>query len=155
MSIVKNPNPILRQKTLPIAAKDIVSPEIKKVVAELKKTIIETADAVGLAGPQIGVNKQIFAVKLPEEKEVRIFINPELLEASKRTAIDEEGCLSMPRLFGTVSRARTVTVKALDEHGKKIKIRAKGLLARVLQHEIDHLSGRLFIDKAERTFKLT
>ncbi len=156
MAIVKNPNPILRQKLEKVPVKEISSKEIQDLVELMKKTVLETPDAIGLAANQVGSNKRIFVVSLPEDHGgyFGVFINPEITEKTDRTIIDDEGCLSIPKTYGPVIRPRGVKIKAYDEQGKQFKLRAKGLLARVIQHEMDHLEGKLFIDKAERTYKI-
>lgn len=155
LPIVKNPDPILRKKSLAVSKSEIASEEIKILVADMMRTVEETQDAIGLAAPQVGIGKRIFVVKLPEYEGV--FINPQLIDPGKtktRNSIEDEGCLSVPATYGPVVRERAVKIKAIDAQGKEFKLRAKGLLARVIQHELDHLNGKLFIDKAEHTFKV-
>lgn len=117
------------------------------MIATMKK-----ASGIGLAAPQVGVPFRIFTVNL--EDKIYVFINPEVKSLSQDESSFEEGCLSVQKIWGPVVRPKKLTVKALDENGKPIKIRAKGLLARVVQHEIDHLNGTLFIDKARKLYKI-
>lgn len=141
--IVKSDDEILRQQ-----AKEIeeVTPQICKLLDNLKDTLYATSFGVGLAAPQIGISKRAIVVDL--EDDLYELINPVIMER-EGFVIDSEGCLSVPGLIGDVVRAQKVKVKALNRQGKEIIIDAEGLLARAFQHEIDHLEGILFIDKAE------
>ncbi len=135
--------PILRQK-----AKSVEDPkagDVQRLILDMKETV-KAKQGVGLAGPQVGEDLRVIVVNL---KECFGLINPEIVKVSKKTSVLEEGCLSIPGFFSPIERPEKVTVKALDEKGKKVKIKAKGLLARVLQHEVDHLNGILIIDKAK------
>lgn len=118
------------------------------MIATMKKT-----NGVGLAAAQVGVSYRIFTVDV--ENKVMVFINPEVKDFSDDKVPFEEGCLSVQKIWGPVIRPKKLTVKALNENGEPIKIRAKGLLARVIQHEMDHLNGTLFIDKAEKLYEMT
>ena len=133
----------LREKTERI--KDF-GPEIP-VLADAMVEAMHGERGIGLAGPQVGVLKRIFVVDLPEEKSARVFINPEILETSQELASYEEGCLSIPGMYANVIRPVYITVQAQDVEGKPFTIKADGLLARVIQHENDHLQGVLFIDR--------
>ncbi|MCK5157225.1 MAG: peptide deformylase [Spirochaetales bacterium] len=133
----------LREKTERI--KDF-GPEIP-VLADAMVEAMQGERGIGLAGPQVGVLKRIFVVDLPEEKSARVFINPEILETSQELASYEEGCLSIPGMYANVIRPVYITVQAQDVEGKPFTIKADGLLARVIQHENDHLQGVLFIDR--------
>jgi len=110
------------------------------------------AGGIGLAAPQVGVSYRIFIANV--ENKIFVFINPEVKHFSNDVIPFEEGCLSAQKIWGPVVRSKKLTIKALDENGKPIKIRAKGLLARVIQHEMDHLDGKLFIDKAEKLYRI-
>lgn len=112
---------------------------------------MKEAKGIGLAAPQVGVSARIFIVDM--EGKVSVFINPEVRDFSKEIGPFEEGCLSVQKIWGPVTRPKKLTIKAADQNGKIIKVRAKGLLARVIQHEVDHLNGILFIDKAEKLYK--
>ena len=141
LEIKKYPDPILRKKCNEVKE---VTQEIKKLSWDMIETM-EAAPGSGLAGPQVGKLKKIIVAQT--EKEPLILINPKILKKSKETEIMEEGCLSFPGLWLRIKRAKSVEVEALDINGKKTKIKAEGLPARVIQHEIDHLSGILFIDR--------
>lgn len=142
--IVKYPNKILREKSLPVKPEEILNPEIKGLISDMK-TWIKKAGGVGLAAVQIGILKRVILVEFDDG--LRAFINPEIIRKSwKKTAI-EEGCLSVPGKNGYVKRSETIILKSLDENGKEHKLRFSGLAAIVIQHEVDHLNGVLFIDK--------
>lgn len=146
MEIVKNPNKILRQKLKPV---ENITAEITILISDMKTTM-KTNNGVGLAANQIGKNLQIFVIdeNLAKNNGVpQAYINPEISEYSKDTAEMEEGCLSLPEFWRDIKRSKKIKIKALDENGAKIKIRARGFLARVYQHEIDHLNGTLIKDR--------
>ncbi len=141
LTIVKVGEDILKKKAA-------VIPEIDETVRQLAEDMLETLgpnNGVGLAGPQVGVSKRIFVSSVPEDKP-RVFINPEIIETSPEQIAIEEGCLSIPGVYADVVRSRLVKVQAYDINGKPFVLHADGLLARVVQHEIDHLNGVLFID---------
>ena len=141
LDIYKLGEDILRQKCKEIK-------EFDSALAMLADAMIETldeAEGVGLAGPQVGVDKKIFVVHLQNE-EPMVFINPEILETSIETGPYEEGCLSLPGVYHNVTRPLRVKIQAQDVKGKAFVINADGLLARVIQHENDHLKGKLYID---------
>mgnify|MGYP001613219870 FL=1 len=149
LKIIQEKNPILRKKAEPV--KNPKSPEIKELIADMIATMIEIK-GVGLAAPQVGVSSRVFTANVDDK--IFVFINPEVKDFSDDTVSFEEGCLSVQKVWGQIVRPKKLTVKALDENGKPFKIRTKGLLARVIQHEIDHLNGTLFIDKAEKLFAI-
>lgn len=145
MLIIKEPNKILRKK---LERVDEITPEILDLIAKMRQTMVE-AKGVGLAANQVGKDLQIFVIdkKTADENGVPdAYINPELKEFSRDTEIMEEGCLSIPRYWSPIARSKKVHLKALDENGKKIKIKARSFLARVFQHEYDHLRGILIKD---------
>jgi peptide deformylase len=148
-------NVVLRKKSEPVGS---ITPAIRKIVARMEATLAKTENGIGLAAPQIGENVRIFII-LPErirqeedlwqvEDMPRAFINPELKGFSRDTLKDTEGCLSLPEQWFGFERPKKVTVTATDLARNKIKIHAKGLLARVFQHEVDHLNGVLIVDHA-------
>ena len=128
------------------------SREVERVddkIRQLLDDMVETMhkyNGVGLAAPQIGILKRLVVIDLYDDKGPIKLVNPEIIK-EKGTQEVEEGCLSFPNKFAKVIRPEEVTVKALDENGKQIKISAKGLLAQALSHDIDHLNGILFVDK--------
>jgi len=117
-----------------------------KMLADAMFETMDEADGVGLAGPQVGVSKRIFVVDTREPGGRICFVNPEILETSVEMIPYEEGCLSVPGVYHKVTRPASVIVQAQDLNGKAFTIKATGLLARVIQHENDHLYGKLFID---------
>lgn len=140
--IVKKGDEILRQR-----AKEVkeVNDSIKRLLDNMKDTMYD-ANGAGLAAPQIGVSKRVIVVDSGDD--LLELINPEII-LWEGTDTDQEGCLSIPGYTGEVARYGKVTVKALNREGLQVEITREGLAARALQHEIDHLDGILFIDKAE------
>lgn len=143
LKIITNPNPILRQKAKEIT--DVSTREIQKLIPEMIETMLKK-DGLGLAAPQISQSIRLIAVR-HKNGEIAM-INPKIVKKSLLKEWDEEGCLSVPNIFGEVKRCKKITIKYLDENGKQHKMSGEGLFARVIQHEIDHLDGVLFIDKA-------
>lgn len=122
--------------------------DIDGSVAALAKEMVASLgihNGIGLAGPQIGYGKRIFVCHVQGDKP-RVFINPEIIRTSPETLPFEEGCLSIPGVYADVMRPAEITIQALDEKGKPFTLDADGILARVIQHENDHLNGTLFID---------
>ncbi len=140
--IRKNGDAILRQRSKEVKK---ITPAIVRLLEDMAETM-EVAVGVGLAAPQIGVGKRIIVVK-PDQNNFLELINPVILKATGVETANE-GCLSCPGLYGEVERAAEVEIEGLNREGKKIRVHAESLLARILQHEIDHLNGILFIDKA-------
>ncbi len=134
-------DPVLRTKAAEV---EEITDKTKQLLDNMVETMYD-ASGVGLAAPQIGVSKRIVVIDIGAG--LIELINPEIIERSAKTYIDEEGCLSIPDQNGQVERALKVKVKALDRNGEEIVIKGKGLLSRALQHEIDHLEGKLFVDK--------
>jgi peptide deformylase len=131
--------PILREETVPV---EVVTDELRQLAADMFETM-KVADGVGLAAPQVGRRERLCVVEVDE---VRLTLfNPEIVAREGRIKW-EEGCLSIPHVYGWVDRAERVTVHAMNEHGAPIEVTADGLLGVCLQHEIDHLHGKLFID---------
>jgi len=149
LKIVTNPNPILRQKASKII--NPLDPGIQKLIPQMSKLMLEK-DGVGLAAPQIGESIRLITVRYKDG--VLTLINPQLVKKSLVKEWDEEGCLSVPNIYGEVKRCKKITVKYLDEKGQKHQMSGEGLFARVIQHETDHLDGVLFIDKAKNLRKI-
>ena len=145
LKIITQPNPILRKKSKEISLKEINSQEFMGLISSMEKTMIKT-DGVGLAAPQIGKNIRLFVINSKDGP--LCLANPKIIKKSWATELDQEGCLSVPGVFGRVKRHKKITLTYYNQAGKKIKQTAQGLMARVMQHEIDHLDGILFIDKA-------
>lgn len=140
--IVKIPAPVLREKAKVIAK---VTPR-HRILGENMVRLMRDAHGIGLAAPQIGVLERIIVIS-PDHRP-QVIINPEIIEKSG-SQIGEEGCLSIPGLYGDVERAANVVVKGLNRKGDVLQYTLDGLAARVIQHEIDHLDGVLFTDKAD------
>lgn len=149
LKITQKGDPILRKKAESV--KNPKSPETKKLIADMV-IAMKKVSGIGLAAPQVGHSLRLFTTNM--ENKIYAFINPEIKDISTDKIPFEEGCLSVENVWGSVERPKKLTIKAIDENGKPIKIRAKGLLARVIQHEMDHLNGVLFIDKAEKLYKI-
>ena len=147
LDIVKLGEDILRQKAEPVAK---VNDEIRKLAEDMFETMIE-ADGVGLACPQIGKNLRMF-VLIADDDVRRVFINPQIIKTSEEMGDYDEGCLSIPQVYETIKRPVRVTVQALNEQGKPFTLDADGLLARIIQHEYDHLDGIVFIDRGDKDF---
>jgi len=156
--IVYIPDPVLRRKAHKITTFDA---DLKKLIDDMVETLRD-APGVGLAAPQIGLSERLVVVEYGKEdengdevgpKKLYAVINPEIIEASQETEMGIEGCLSVPDLVGEVERAVKIVVKAQNKQGKPIKIKAEGWLARIFQHEIDHLEGVIFTDRATRVWK--
>lgn len=158
-SILVAGEPILRQKSKKIKS---FGPPLEGLITDMLDTM-RSADGLGLAAPQIGVPLRLIVIEMPaledeegneiEPRQLYIYCNPEIVEASGEEE-GEEGCLSVPGYVGMVKRATNLTVKGQDAKGRKIRTKAKGLLARAFQHEIDHLNGILFIDRVDSPEKL-
>lgn len=144
LEIKKFNDPVLRKKCEPVLK---VDKKIKKLIVDIAQTM-EKNQGVGLAAPQVGVLKRVIVVRT-DLKSQRILglVNPKIVKKGREKKIDEEGCLSFPGVFLKIERAKKAEVEGLDINGKKIKIRAEGVLARVFQHEIDHLDGILFFSR--------
>lgn len=148
LKIVTHPHPVLRQKAKPI--KDISTAEIQQLIPELADLMIKS-DGLGIAAPQVAKSIRLIIVRYKDDN--LALINPKILTKSILKEVDEEGCLSVPNVYGQVKRCKKITVKYQDPEGKVRKISGEGLFARVLQHEVDHLDGILFIDKAKNLRK--
>jgi peptide deformylase len=167
-SIVTLPNPVLRRKAKPITKFD---KDLQSLVDDMIETMRE-APGVGLAAPQVDISQQLIVVEYAEEedeeteatapaeakppkpKKLFVFINPEIVKASEEKVVGVEGCLSLPGLQGEVERHEAIQVRGLNRHGKPTKLKVDGWMARIFQHEIDHLNGVLFTDRATRVWKL-
>jgi peptide deformylase len=135
--------PILRQETTPVT---VVTEDVRRLIADMFDTMY-AARGIGLAAPQVGRLERVTVIDVARDKTPQpiALINPEIV-LQEGTARGEEGCLSIPEVFGDVDRAARVVVRALDAGGQPFEIEGNDLLARCLQHEIDHLHGKLFID---------
>jgi peptide deformylase len=146
-------DPVLRRKAKKVVK---VTPELRQLIDDMIETMRD-APGVGLAAPQVGVSERVIVVEYAEEEEeegapppkkkLYTLVNPEIIWASDDMVDGTEGCLSIPGWLGDVSRHEAIAVKALNRSGQKVKINADGWLARIFQHEIDHLNGVLYIDR--------
>jgi len=144
LKVTKYPAAILKKQ-----AKEVlkITPDLLALIAKMQ-IVMEKSQGIGLAAPQIGVSKQIFLVKNSREsKKNEAFLNPKIRKKSTKKETDEEGCLSLPGLFLRITRAQSVQVSCNTKEGKPITIKATGLASRIFQHEIDHLQGKLIIDR--------
>ncbi|MDP3778434.1 MAG: peptide deformylase [bacterium] len=181
LPIVKEPHLVLRKLAHDITVAEISSKKIQDLLAAMKETLKGTTDGVGLAAPQVGESLRIFIISEEAEEidrheeakrkqkdtrdheEVRpypvrgwkyyVFINPKAISQSRKKLEGAEGCLSVPGIFGSIKRHEKITVQAYDEHGKKFTRGESRFFARVMQHELDHLEGTLFIDTATHIVK--
>ncbi|MBQ9631276.1 MAG: peptide deformylase [Treponema sp.] len=147
LKIYKLGEEVLRQKAEPITE---VTDEIRILAQDMIATMKEHK-GVGLAGPQVGKLLRIF-VACADDDIPRIFINPQIISTSQELSDYEEGCLSIPGIYETIRRPMKVSVQALNEQGKAFTIETDGLLARIIQHEMDHLNGILFLDRGDKSF---
>ena len=149
----KKENP-LRVTSREITKKEFGTKELKEIISAMMKALSREDDGVALAAPQIGLPLQIFVVS-PKSYDVNakwkplVFINPKITKASKKMIDVQEGCLSVRWIYGTTTRHASVTIEAHDENGNKFTYGGSGLFAQIFQHEVDHLNGILFIDKAK------
>jgi peptide deformylase len=140
--IIYLPDPRLRKMSTPVTKFDA---ELHSLIDDMFETMYD-ANGVGLAAPQIGINLRLSVIDtIGDKSQQLVIVNPEIIHAEQDTAYDE-GCLSVPGAYDKVIRPSKVTVKALDRFGQPFEISAEGLLAKCLQHEIDHINGKLFID---------
>jgi len=144
LAIKKYPDPILKKKTERVSE---ITNETKKLIQDMKETM-EKNQGVGLAANQVGIDERIIVVKTGTKPgDFLALVNPRILEKSRKIEMGEEGCLSIPGLFLNIKRAKKIEIEGIKEDGEKIKIEAEGLLARIFQHEIDHIEGILIIDR--------
>ena len=141
LEVLKAGHPTLKAVAEPV---EFVNKKMRAVLDDMAETMYAT-DGVGLAAPPIGLSQRM--IVLDDGNGLMKLINPEIVKM-EGSQVGPEGCLSVPGFFGDVDRAMYVTVNAINEHNKKVHIKAEGFLARILQHEIDHLDGHLFIEKA-------
>ncbi len=166
VEIVQNGHKVLRQIAKPVAISNIRTKKIVKIISDMKKALSTQSDGVAIAAPQIAVSLRIFVIsgkvfdddftrgeglkkKLKPDFKDLVFINPIFKKISKDKKLMTEGCLSVRPLYGKVRRATKALIEAYDENGVKFEMEGNGLIAHIFQHEVDHLDGVLFIDKAK------
>jgi peptide deformylase len=154
--IVTLPDPILRRKARPVTRFDA---DLQTLIDDMIETMRD-APGVGLAAPQVGVSERVIVVEYAEEEEdeqapkkLYVMVNPEIKTSSEETEEGIEGCLSVPGWQGEVERALSVTVKGQTRRGQPMKVKAQGWMARIFQHEIDHINGVVFTDRAAKVWK--
>ncbi len=144
--ILHYPDPRLRRRAEAITEVDA---QIRTLVDDMAETMYQ-APGIGLAAPQINVSKRIIVIDTSETKDnLHVFVNPEIVSREGEQTL-EEGCLSVPGIYDNVTRAQRITVRALDREGQPFELEANGLLATCVQHELDHLEGKLFVDYLSR-----
>ncbi|MBU2610239.1 MAG: peptide deformylase [Chloroflexi bacterium] len=154
-TIVTLPDPLLRRKSRPVTKFDT---QLQTLFDDMIETM-RVAPGVGLAAPQVGVSERLIVVEYGDDddedipKKLYVLVNPEIKSFSQETEVGVEGCLSVPGLLGEVERSLAVTIKGLNRHGQPVKIKAQDWLARIFQHEIDHLNGVVFTDRATKVWK--
>jgi peptide deformylase len=157
--VITLPNPILRKKARKVRA---FTPELQALIDDMIETM-RAAPGVGLAAPQVADSRRVIVLEWgepndneddpPPDPKLYILVNPEIVRQSKESLVDQEGCLSVPGYIGEVERHESITVKAQNRHGQSKRLKASGWLARILQHEIDHLDGVLYIDRASEVWR--
>lgn len=150
----KKDEKFLRKKTVPFDFKKFTRKEVNDLIARMRR-IMHAANGIGLSANQIGLDVAVFVAEVPDAQGGMKFyavFNPKIEKISKDAVAFEEGCLSVPGKWGDVTRAEEIVVSGQNKMGKKVKVKAWGLLARVFQHEIDHLNGKLFIDRAKNLY---
>lgn len=159
-TIVTLPDPVLRRKARAVTKFD---KNLKTLIEDMIETMRD-APGVGLAAPQVGVSERVIVVEYFEneqaeeaeeeaQKKVWAMVNPEIVKASQETVMGVEGCLSIPSLVGEVERHEALQIKGLNRHGQPMRVKAQGWLARIFQHEIDHLNGIVFTDRAVQVWQ--
>lgn len=144
LSIRRYGDPVLRRRASPVTE---ITPEIQRLIDDMVETMYD-ALGIGLAATQVGIPLRILVVDVGRG-EARVYLNPEIVEQDGQV-VGEEGCLSLPGIFADVARAERVVVEGRDRKGQPIREEAQGLMARVFQHEIDHLDGILFLDRLDK-----
>jgi peptide deformylase len=145
LPILEFPDPRLRTKAATLTPEQVADPAFQRLVDDMFETMYE-APGIGLAASQVDVHQRFMVIDVSEEKNrPLVFVNPEILERAGEQ-VYQEGCLSVPNIFADVTRANEILVKALDRNGQPFELRVDGLLAVCIQHEMDHLEGKLFVD---------
>jgi peptide deformylase len=145
LPILEFPDPRLRTRAVPVDPARLADPAFQRLLDDMFETMY-AAPGIGLAASQVDVHQRFMVIDVSEQKDQpRVFVNPHILRQSGEQ-VYQEGCLSVPGIFADVTRANEITVRALDRHGQPFELNVDGLLAVCIQHEIDHLDGKLFVD---------
>lgn len=145
LPILEFPDPRLRTKAVPVEPARVTEPAFQQLLDDMFETMYE-APGIGLAASQVDVHQRFMVIDISEEKnEPRVFINPEIVDRAG-DQVYQEGCLSVPGIYADVTRSNEITVRFVDRQGQAQELRADGLLAVCIQHEMDHLDGKLFVD---------
>jgi len=154
--VIKLPHPTLRRKAHKVVE---FNADLQQLIEDMIETMRDEP-GVGLAAPQVNISQRLIVLEYPEDDSIPnvkpklyVLANPELVQVSDEKEKGIEGCLSVPNLYGEVERSQSVTVRGQNRHGKNVTIKANGWLARIFQHEIDHLKGILFVDRADTLFQ--
>ena len=159
--LVEQKDPVLHQIAEEVPVDSITTPKVQKVLKDMRRVLLSCPRGVAIAAPQIGVPLRIFLVhdttadKTEQDSRIPdlVAINPKIVKHSKKKEEMEEGCLSVPNLYGKTNRYTNATLRAYDEHGVEYTRDAGGLLAHIFQHETDHLDGILYVDHAHETWE--
>ena len=162
LKVARLGHPVIRTPSEAVPKESITSPAIQQFIDDMIETMRDY-DGIGLAAPQVHVNKQIAVIEVSDNRRypgegkipLTVLINPKILNASKKQLVEWEGCLSINELRGQVPRAESLDVEAYTRDGEKIKFHAHGFFARVIQHECDHLAGKVFLDRMPTLATLT
>ncbi len=146
LPIIKYPNKILEQKAKKV--KDPLDPKITGLIEKMIETLKAEAEGIGLAAPQVGESLRLCVIR--DGDDFKVLINPQITQISRKKILEQEGCLSFPGVFLPIKRAESIKIRFLDSLGKKGKMKEEGLMARLLQHEIDHLNGILIIERNKK-----
>jgi peptide deformylase len=154
LKVAKLGHPVIRRPAEAVPKDAITSPELQRFIDDMVETMREY-DGVGLAAPQVHVSRQLAVIEVNENRRypgegpipLTVLINPKILSAAKKQLVDWEGCLSVNELRGQVPRAEALEVEAYNRKGQKVQFQARGFFARVIQHECDHLAGKVFLDR--------
>ncbi len=162
LKVARLGHPVIRAQAEPVPKERITSPDFQRFLDDMVETMREY-DGVGLAAPQVHVSSQVAVIEVSDNRRypgegpipLTILINPKILTASKKQRVEWEGCLSVDELRGQVPRAESLEVEAYNRRGEKVRCRAQGFFARVIQHECDHLGGKVFLDRMVTLATLT
>lgn len=162
LKVARLGHPVIRAPSAAVPKETITSPEIQRLIDDMIATMREY-DGVGLAAPQVHVSRQLAVIEVTENRRypgegpipLTILINPKLLSASKQQVADWEGCLSVSDFRGKVPRTESLEVEAYNRKGEKVRFQAQGFFARIIQHECDHLTGKVFLDRMPNLSTLT